>query len=168
MEKYSSIVQRNVYWHNSQVMKKQWNKQTNASKDFKLFAKEFILTVAARTALRNSNFNNIIWTKKIVIRACKSELAKNVLELHDIKGFVLRKSRALFKSNSSLAYYRQLFLRRTYLGQAVSKSDVYLITSQLKAVLLRCSVKKESTLYFNDIAVVLYARISRHSVLLHP
>lgn len=144
-------------------------KQTNKRfADFKLFAKEFILTVAARTALRNSNFNNIIWTKKIVIRACKSELAKNVLELHNIKGFVLRKSRALFKSNSSLAYYRQLFLRRTYLGQAVSKSDVYLITSQLKAVLQRCSVKKESTLYFNDIAVVLYARISRHSVLLHP
>ena len=144
-------------------------KQTNKRfADFKLFAKEFILTVAPRTALRNSNFNNIIWTKKIVIRACKSELAKNVLELHDIKGFVLRKSRALFKSNSSLAYYRQLFLRRTYLEQAVSKSDVYLFTSQLKAVLLRCSVKKESTLYFNDIAVVLYARISRHSVLLHP
>ena len=50
----------------------------------------------------------------------------------------------------------------------MSKSDVYLITSQLKAVLQRCPVKKESTLYFNDMAVVLYARISRHSVLLHP
>ena len=144
-------------------------KQTNKRfADFKLFAKQFILTVAARTALRNSNFNNIIWTKKIVIRACKSELAKNVLELHNIKGFVLRKSRALFRSNSSLAFNRQLFLRRIYLWPAVSKSDVYLITSQLKAVLQRCPVKKESTLYFNDIAVVLYAKISRHSVLLHP
>lgn len=143
-------------------------KQTNKSfADFKLFAKQFIFTVAARTALRNSNFNNIIWTKKIVIRACKSELAKNVLELHNIKGFVLRKSRALFRSNSSLAFNRQLFLRRIYLWPAVSKSDVYLITSQLKVVLLRCTGKKESTLYFNDIPVVLYARISRHSVLLH-
>ena len=111
-------------------------KQTNKSfADFKLFAKQFILTVAARTAFRNSNFNNIIWTKKIVIRACKSELAKNVLELHNIKGFVLRKSRALFRSNSSLAFNRQLFLRRIYLWPAVSKSDVYLITSQLKVVL---------------------------------
>ena len=75
-------------------------KQTNKSfADFRLFAKPFILTVAARTALRNSSFNNIIWTNKIAIRACKSESAKNVLEWHDIKGFVLRKSRARFRGS---------------------------------------------------------------------